>query len=234
MANNYITSNLFDGLNTKLITNMAGLEYIKAALVDGDTVVKGGLILSTLIALRNDKGNVTAGINGADTKENGIALWLGGKAIDKQASTTTEEEKKIAAKSLLRFDGTGYFANGNLWWDADGILHADPTSFIINKNNVGVQLALFAPVWKSGTTDTTKLANVLSIDPQKPFTHLDVSGNVTTEGSLKLVESIYRMIVPTMPFDYPRTLLERKQLTSMLLVVLPHTEQEHLPRVVAA
>lgn len=165
---------------------MAGLEYIKAALVDGDTVVKGGLILSTLIALRNDKGNVTAGINGADTKENGIALWLGGKAIDKQASTTTEEEKKIAAKSLLRFDGTGYFANGNLWWDADGTLHADPTSFIINKNNVGVQLALFAPVWKSGTTDTTKLANVLSIDPQKPFTHLDVSGNVTTEGSLKI------------------------------------------------
>ena len=186
VANNYITSNLFDGLNTKLITNMAGLEYIKAALVDGDTVVKGGLILSTLIALRNDKGNVTAGINGANTKENGIALWLGGKAIDKQASTTTEEEKKIAAKSLLRFDGTGYFANGNLWWDADGTLHADPTSFIINKNNVGVQLALFAPVWKSGTTDTTKLANVLSIDPQKPFTHLDVSGNVTTEGSLKI------------------------------------------------
>lgn len=186
VANNYITSNLFDGLNTKLITNMAGLEYIKAALVDGDTVVKGGLILSTLIALRNDKGNVTAGINGADTKDNGIALWLGGKAIDKQASTTTEEEKKFAAKSLLRFDGTGYFANGNLWWDADGILHADPTSFIINKNNVGVQLALFAPVWKSGTTDTTKLANVLSIDPQKPFTHLDVSGNVTTEGSLKI------------------------------------------------
>lgn len=186
VANNYITSNLFDGLNTKLITNMAGLEYIKAALVDGDTVVKGGLILSTLIALRNDKGNVTAGFNGANTKENGIALWLGGKAIDKQASTTTEEEKKIAAKSLLRFDGTGYFANGNLWWDADGTLHADPTSFIINKNNVGVQLALFAPVWKSGTTDTTKLANVLSIDPQKPFTHLDVSGNVTTEGSLKI------------------------------------------------
>lgn len=186
VANNYITSNLFDGLNTELITNMAGLEYIKTALVNGDTVVKGGLILSTLIALRNDNGNVTAGINGADTKENSIALWLGGKAIDKQASTTTEEEKKIAAKSLLRFDGTGYFANGNLWWDADGTLHADPTSFIINKNNVGVQLALFAPVWKSGTTDTTKLANVLSIDPQKPFTHLDVSGNVTTEGSLKI------------------------------------------------
>lgn len=186
VANNYISSNLFDGLNTKLITNMAGLEYIKAALVDGDTVVKGGLILSTLIALRNDKGNVTAGINGADTKENGIAFWLGGKAIDKQASTTTEEEKKFAAKSLLRFDGTGYFANGNLWWDADGILHADPTSFIINKNNVGVQLALFAPIWKSGTTDTTKLANVLSIDPQKPFTHLDVSGNITTEGSLRI------------------------------------------------
>ena len=187
VANNYITSNLFDGLNTKLITNMAGLEYIKAALVDGrKTEIKGGLVLTTLIALRNEKGDVTSGINGADTKENGIALWLGGKAIDRQASTTKEDEMDSAAKSLLRFDGTGYFANGNLWWDADGTLHADPTSFIINKNNVGVQLALFAPVWKSGTTDTTKLANVLAIDPQKPFTHLDVSGNITTEGSLKI------------------------------------------------
>ena len=187
VANNYITSNLFDGLNTKLITNMAGLEYIKAALVDGrNTEIKGGLVLTTLIALRNEKGDVTSGINGADTKENGIALWLGGKAIDRQASTTKEDEMDSAAKALLRFDGTGYFANGNLWWDADGTLHADPTSFIINKNNVGVQLALFAPVWKSGTTDTTKLANVLAIDPQKPFTHLDVSGNVTTEGSLKI------------------------------------------------
>ena len=187
VANNYITSNLFDGLNTKLITNMAGLEYIKAALVDGrNTEIKGGLVLTTLIALRNEKGDVTSGINGADTKENGIALWLGGKAIDRQASTTKEDEMDSAAKALLRFDGTGYFANGNLWWDADGTLHADPTSFIINKNNVGVQLALFAPVWKSGTTDTTKLANVLAIDPQKPFTHLNVSGNVTTEGSLKI------------------------------------------------
>ena len=187
VANNYITSNLFDGLNTKFITNMAGLEYIKAALVDGrNTEIKGGLVLTTLIALRNEKGDVTSGINGADTKENGIALWLGGKAIDRQASTTKEDEMDSAAKALLRFDGTGYFANGNLWWDADGTLHADPTSFIINKNNVGVQLALFAPVWKSGTTDTTKLANVLAIDPQKPFTHLYVSGNVTTEGSLKI------------------------------------------------
>ena len=187
VANNYITSNLFDGLNTKLITNMAGLEYIKAALVDGrNTVIKGGLVLTTLIALRNEKGDVTSGINGANVKDDGIALWLGGKAIDRQASTTKEDEMDSAAKALLRFDGTGYFANGNLWWDADGTLHADPTSFIINKNNVGVQLALFAPVWKSGTTDTTKLANVLSIDPQKPFTHLNVSGNVTTEGSLKI------------------------------------------------
>ena len=187
VANNYITSNLFDGLNTKLITNMAGLEYIKAALVDGrKTEIKGGLVLTTLIALRNEKGDVTSGINGANVKDDSIALWLGGKAIDRQASTTKEDEMDSAAKALLRFDGTGYFANGNLWWDADGTLHADPTSFIINKNNVGVQLALFAPVWKSGTTDTTKLANVLAIDPQKPFTHLDVSGNVTTEGSLKI------------------------------------------------
>ena len=183
LANAYITSKIYGDLKQN-ITDLAGYKYIKDAL--GQTTdIDGGLVMTTLLALRDADGNVQSGINGAIDPNRGkksIATWWGGQMVDKDYNSGS----LTPATSLVRFDGSGYLANGAIWWDVDGKVHADPTSFIINKNNVGVQLALFAPVWKSGTTDTTKLANVLSIDPQKPFTHLNVSGNVTTEGSLKI------------------------------------------------
>lgn len=183
LANAYITSKIYGDLKQN-ITDLAGYKYLKDAL--GQTTdIDGGLVMTTLLALRDGDGNVQSGINGAIDPNRGkksIATWWGGQMVDKDYNSGN----LTPATSLIRFDGSGYLANGAIWWDVSGKVHADPTSFIINKNNVGVQLALFAPVWKSGTTDTTKLANVLSIDPQKPFTHLDVSGNVTTEGSLKI------------------------------------------------
>lgn len=183
LANAYITSKIYGDLKQN-ITDLAGYKYIKDAL--GQTTdINGGLVMTTLLALRDADGNVQSGINGAIDPNRGkrsIATWWGGQMVDKDYNNGN----LTPATSLIRFDGSGYLANGAIWWDVDGMVHADPTSFIINKNNVGVQLALFAPIWKSGTTDTTKLDNVLSIDPQKPFTHLDVSGNITTEGSLKI------------------------------------------------
>lgn len=183
LANAYITSKIYGDLKQN-ITDLAGYKYIKDAL--GQTTdIDGGLVMTTLLALRDADGNVQSGINGAIDPNRGkrsIATWWGGQMVDKDYNNGN----LTPATSLIRFDGSGYLANGAIWWDVDGTVHADPTSFIINKNNVGVQLALFAPIWKSGTTDTTKLDNVLSIDPQKPFTHLDVSGNITTEGSLRI------------------------------------------------
>lgn len=183
LANAYITSKIYGDLKQN-ITDLAGYKYIKDAL--GQTTdIDGGLVMTTLLALRDGDGNVQSGINGAIDPNRGkrsIATWWGGQMVDKDYNNGN----LTPATSLIRFDGSGYLANGAIWWDVDGMVHADPTSFIINKNNVGVQLALFAPIWKSGTTDTTKLDNVLSIDPQKPFTHLDVSGNITTEGALKI------------------------------------------------
>lgn len=183
LANAYITSKIYGDLKQN-ITDLAGYKYIKDAL--GQTTdIDGGLVMTTLLALRDADGNVQSGINGAIDPNRGkrsIATWWGGQMVDKDYNNGN----LTPATSLIRFDGSGYLANGAIYWGVDGKVHADPTSFIINKNNVGVQLALFAPIWKSGTTDTTKLDNVLSIDPQKPFTHLDVSGNITTEGSLKI------------------------------------------------
>lgn len=44
-----------------------------------------------------------------------------------------EDYSKQAATSLVRFDGSGYMANGAIWWGTDGKVHADPTSFIISE-----------------------------------------------------------------------------------------------------
>lgn len=98
------------------------LNYIKKALGQ-KTDIDGGLILTSLIALRDDEGKVWSGINGiyqGDEEKgifgNGIAAWFGGQMIDHDAYP----KKDNYAKILFRMDGTGYMAGGNISWDSDG------------------------------------------------------------------------------------------------------------------
>lgn len=104
---------------------VAGLQYLKTALADGATIVEGGLVLTNLIQLgktENGVFNVYSGINGlVDTTAlgNGIAAWYGGPMADKEATPTPASY----AKSLFRFDGSGYLASGNIGWDASGAGH---------------------------------------------------------------------------------------------------------------
>ena len=94
------------------------LDYLKQAYLADNTLIDHGLILSTIVALRDSSNNVWSGISGAydSTKlGNGIAAWYGGGMIDKEVSAVSN-----AAKSLFRFDGSGYVASGNLKWDANG------------------------------------------------------------------------------------------------------------------
>ena len=94
------------------------LDYLKQAYLADNTLIDHGLILSTIVALRDSNNNVWSGISGAydSTKlGNGIAAWYGGGMIDGEVSQVAN-----AAKSLFRFDGSGYVASGNLKWDANG------------------------------------------------------------------------------------------------------------------
>jgi hypothetical protein len=54
-----------------------------------------------------------------------------------------EPNNPNAADFLVRGDGTGYAAGGNFWWDASGTIHADPMSFVISEQSVGMLLASF-------------------------------------------------------------------------------------------
>lgn len=180
LANAYITSKIYGDLKQN-ITDLAGYKYIKDAL--GQTTdIDGGLVMTTLLALRDADGNVQSGINGAIDKKRGkksIATWWGGQMVDKDYNSGS----LTPATSLVRFDGSGYLANGAIWWDVDGKVHADPTSFIISEKNLGAYLTFFEPTWKAGSAGTS-VADLVSLKPNAPFTKLGVSGDATFEGAI--------------------------------------------------
>lgn len=180
LANAYITSKIYGDLQQN-ITDLAGYKYLKDAL--GQTTdIDGGLVMTTLLALRDGDGNVQSGINGAIDPNRGkksIATWWGGQMVDKDYNSGN----LTPATSLIRFDGSGYLANGAIWWDVSGKVHADPTSFIISENNLGAYLIFFEPTWKAGSAGTS-VADLVSLKPNAPFSKLGVSGDATFEGAI--------------------------------------------------
>lgn len=179
-ANAYITSKIYGDLKQN-ITDLAGYKYLKDAL--GQTTdIDGGLVMTTLLALRDGDGNVQSGINGAIDPNRGkksIATWWGGQMVDKDYNSGN----LTPATSLIRFDGSGYLANGAIWWDVSGKVHADPTSFIISEKNLGAYLIFFEPTWKEGSAGTS-VADLVSLKPNAPFSKLGVSGDATFEGAI--------------------------------------------------
>ena len=180
LANAYITSKIYGDLQQN-ITDLAGYKYLKDAL--GQTTdIDGGLVMTTLLALRDGDGNVQSGINGAIDPNRGkksIATWWGGQMVDKDYNSGN----LTPATSLIRFDGSGYLANGAIWWDVSGKVHADPTSFIISEKNLGAYLIFFEPTWKEGSAGTS-VADLVSLKPNAPFSKLGVSGDATFEGAI--------------------------------------------------
>lgn len=107
----------------------AAAQYLKDAFLDNTgqaqtTDINGGLILSTIIGLRDANHKVWSGISGAyqasetgtGYKGHGIAAWYGGGMVDGEVLPSATNQ----AKSLFRFDGSGYVASKNISWDASG------------------------------------------------------------------------------------------------------------------
>lgn len=182
LANAYITSKIYGDLGV-VIGDVTSLAYLKKALMDTpDTEINGGLVLTSLIGLRDTDGNTTAGINGITEKSakgGGIAAWFGGEMVDKDYN----DGSKTPANTIFRFDGSGYVAGGAIWWGTDGRVHADPTSFIISEKNLGAYLTFFEPTWKAGSAGTS-VADLESLKPNAPFSKLGVSGDATFEGAI--------------------------------------------------
>lgn len=156
---------------------IAGYEYLKKALKE-DTTVEGGLIQTSLLKLgyTNELGqrvtmSGTNGVYNSNAIGGGVASWWGGDIYDLLDYYTWDGNKwnpksnvtipTNIPSGLVRFDGTGYFAKGNLWWEEDGTLHADPSalflSFDVNAKegtlaatilNIESTIAKFSDMWE--------------------------------------------------------------------------------------
>ena len=147
------------------------LNYLKQAFKE-ETTITNGVVQTSILALGYTAGSsykIMSGSNGIyDSSKigGGIASWWGGSMKDRNDYTPQNMPADVA-KGLVRFDGTGYFANGNLWWDNNGQLHADPLSFFVGPENVGDLLSIFQIV-KSGTS-------INYVVPRYPFQKLSIS-----------------------------------------------------------
>lgn len=147
------------------------LNYLKQAFKE-ETTITNGVVQTSILALGYTDGNsykIMSGSNGIyDSSKigGGIASWWGGSMKDRNDYTSQNMPADVA-KGLVRFDGTGYLANGNLWWDNNGKLHADPLSFFVGPENVGDLLSIFQIV-KSGTS-------INYVVPRYPFQKLSIS-----------------------------------------------------------
>ena len=147
------------------------LNYLKQAFKE-KTTITDGIVQTSILALGYTDGSsykIMSGSNGIYNSSKiggGIASWWGGSMKDRNDYTPQNMPADVA-KGLVRFDGTGYFANGNLWWDNNGKLHADPLSFFVGPENVGDLLSIFQIV-KSGTS-------INYVVPRYPFQKLSIS-----------------------------------------------------------
>lgn len=178
-ANNYIQGKLNESIK-EISKNIGDISYLTKALKEY-TNIEGGLIQSSLLALgyTSESGfKIMSGTNGvyqSDKRGGGIASWWGGSMLDK-FDYPENGAPENAAKGLVRFDGTGYFANGALWWEEDGTLHADPLSFFVGEETVGVLLSAFKFL------RSAEFKYIL--EPQYPFTHIKAINSVQIGNAL--------------------------------------------------
>ena len=187
-ANTYIQDQIESKAQSAL-DEAISYRYLSRAF-DEYTTINGGLIQNSLNVLgyTNDKKEfvVQAGMSGlydASARGGGIAAWYGGSMKDYFDYTDLDRPKDVA-KGVDRMDGTGYRANGNLWWDLNGKVHADPLSFFVGKETVGGLLASFQVVMTNDKPDY--------IIPQVPFQDLTISNNLTVGGDIILKDGILK------------------------------------------
>lgn len=143
-----------------VLKQVEDLEYLKKAFGSDERVMEGGIIVSTLVSVRNKEGNLEAFINGsefASDTEHGKLIIAGGipdktsdglddlQARSKEATTRVYEDGSAFfgnanisgsfnsgdGKTLFDKDGSGQLANGNIKWDSDGTMWRKSPEYIV-------------------------------------------------------------------------------------------------------
>ncbi len=184
--NGYINAFLNGSGATGNSATAAAIQKAIASALGSGAVVAGGLLLTSLIGMRQNVGTTEnpvyktwGGISGqyddwsgaTHAKGHGIAAWYGGAMVDMEDVETLPSSY---AKSLFRFDGSGYLAGGNITWDAQGRVAIKDITTLIGNNNTNVlnELTTFNNAFHFTTSQGS--STILSISPQAGFTSLSI------------------------------------------------------------
>lgn len=177
-------------------TDISSYKYLKDAL-NQTTEINGGLVLTSAIQLKDVDKKVTAGMNGiVKGDKTSIAAWYGGPMVDRDTFTSEELKTKVPgtdyAMSLLRHDGTGYLAGGNIHWDADGVLSGNFNSFILQGTSMMTMFYYIRLFYLHyANQNATDFNNIDYVTPMKTFSRLSVLPLGGTEGGNNLPTGLF-------------------------------------------
>ena len=177
-------------------TDITSYKYLKDAL-NQTTEINGGLVLTSAIQLKDVDKKVTAGMNGiVKGDKTSIAAWYGGPMVDRDTFTSEELETKVPgtdyAMSLLRHDGTGYLAGGNIHWDAKGVLSGNFNSFILQGTSIATMFYYIRLFYlHTANQDSTDFNNIDYVTPMKTFSRLSVLSLGGVEGGNNLPTGLF-------------------------------------------
>lgn len=178
---------IMNTLSTTAYTNAVNKFAWLNGLFDPDqaTTIEGGVVTTGVLALgktNNSILTVNAGISGISNDNyvgGGIVIWFGGDMLDKDNYTAGNRPANVAT-SLFRYDGSGYLGytpnsdaskdEASIWWDSTGNIHANPLSFFVGEESVGLLLSAFQ-IHRSPSTGLP-----VSIIPKAPFTRIPIKG----------------------------------------------------------
>lgn len=177
-------------------TDITSYKYLKDAL-NQTTEINGGLVLTSAIQLKDVDKKVTAGMNGiVKGDKTSIAAWYGGPMVDRDTFTSEELKTKVPgtdyAMSLLRHDGTGYLAGGNIHWNTDGVLSGNFNSFILQGTSM-VTIFYYIRLFylHAANQDTIDFNNIDYVTPMKTFSRLSVLPLGGIEGGNSLPTGLF-------------------------------------------
>lgn len=177
-------------------TDITSYKYLKDAL-NQTTEINGGLVLTSAIQLKDVDKKVTAGMNGiVKGDKTSIAAWYGGPMVDRDTFTSEELETKVPgtdyAMSLLRHDGTGYLAGGNIHWNANGVLSGNFNSFILQGTSMVTMFYYIRLFYLHiANQDSTNFNNIDYVTPMKTFSRLSVLSLGGVEGGNNLPTGLF-------------------------------------------
>lgn len=177
-------------------TAAANAQKVVIGALNADTVIDGGLMLTSLIALRQlrspeldptvpgnyDTWGGISGIYNTNMKGNGIAAWWGGDMVDKQ---NVQQLPASYAKILFRMDGSGYVADGGLSWD-----YNNQGKTVVTLNGDVVKAANY---YLNGTDITQELQNLFDMfekvnvaaEGQTPYYMIHAKLGIYADGDLQ-------------------------------------------------